>query len=284
MKKVLFATTALVATAGVASADITITGGGNAGVRDTGVAGQDPFVHTELDFNVVASGTSDNGITFGASIDLDSQQSGPAGTDTNSIGDAEAFVSGAFGTFSFGNLSPANDFGMSDIGFDGIGVDDVAEQDLNSSADVAYTNSFGDFSFGVSGNSVNDDWALSLGYSIAGADITLGYGSEDATGDTTTQLLVKYGIQNISLELFVQSIDVVTGTDTTGYGLFGSYAVNDALSITAAYATNDSTAADPDAYGIGFKYALGGGLGVAGGVGENAAGESVMDLGFTFSF
>ncbi|MGV6888660.1 porin [Rhodophyticola sp. SM2404] len=284
MKKVLFATTALVATAGVAQADITITGGGNAGVRDTGVAGQDPFVHTELDFNVVGTTTTDGGVTVSASIDLDSEQSGPAAADTNSIGDAEVSVSGTFGTVSFGNLDPANDFGMSDIGFDGIGIDNVAEVDLNSSADMSYAYSFGDFGVTISGNSVNDDMAVAFNYAVAGADITLGYGKEDATGDETTQLLVKYGISDVSLQLFIQQVSVATGNDTDSYGLHAAYAVNDALTLSAAYASSETGTVETDAFGVGFSYGLGGGVSVAGGVGENAADNTVMDLGINFSF
>ena len=39
MKKVLFATTALIATAGVASADIALSGGANFGILSNGTAG-----------------------------------------------------------------------------------------------------------------------------------------------------------------------------------------------------------------------------------------------------
>ena len=72
MKKILFATTALVATAGYAAADITVSGGANMGVKyQEDRAGGETYTYTELDFGINASGTTDSGIEFGASIDLD---------------------------------------------------------------------------------------------------------------------------------------------------------------------------------------------------------------------
>ncbi|RMH39212.1 MAG: porin, partial [Alphaproteobacteria bacterium] len=68
MKKVLFATTALVATAGVAAADVSISGYAEMGV--IGGTGMDAQFHTDIDATFSMSGTTDNGLTFGASVDL----------------------------------------------------------------------------------------------------------------------------------------------------------------------------------------------------------------------
>lgn len=82
MKKILFATTALVATAGIASADVALTGSAEMGIIGGDVDGDalETQFHTDIDVTFTMTGESDNGLTFGASIDLDeSDGSGTAG-------------------------------------------------------------------------------------------------------------------------------------------------------------------------------------------------------------
>ena len=72
MKKLLIASTALVATAGMASADITISGHAAAGIHaglDHGVSADGTYSNAGVDFAM--SGATDNGITFAASISAD---------------------------------------------------------------------------------------------------------------------------------------------------------------------------------------------------------------------
>ena len=75
MKKILIASTALVATAGIAAADIAITGYAEMGMADLGDA-VGVQMHSDMDVTFKLSGASDNGLTFGASIDLDEVSSG----------------------------------------------------------------------------------------------------------------------------------------------------------------------------------------------------------------
>ena len=79
MKKILFATTALVASAGFAAAEVQISGNAEMGIAKYG----DDFVTTtsidegaavfvsNVDIDFALRGESDNGISFGADIDLD---------------------------------------------------------------------------------------------------------------------------------------------------------------------------------------------------------------------
>ncbi|MDA7428342.1 porin [Primorskyibacter aestuariivivens] len=73
MKKILFATTALVATAGIASADVALTGSAEMGIIGGDFDGDaiETQFHTDIDVTFTMSGEADNGLTFGASIDLD---------------------------------------------------------------------------------------------------------------------------------------------------------------------------------------------------------------------
>ncbi len=74
MKKVLLASTALVMTAGVAAAQgVELSGYAEIGVKGT----EDNFgrstevFHHDFDVKITLSGETDNGLTFGATIDLD---------------------------------------------------------------------------------------------------------------------------------------------------------------------------------------------------------------------
>jgi outer membrane protein OmpU len=118
MKKVLFATTALVATAGVASADITLSGsaemgvfGGNAYASTAGVNTEtqvETQYHTDIDVTFSMSGTTDAGLEFGASIDLDETSAGTAFAPATQGGET-IYIKGAFGTLTMGDTDGALD-------------------------------------------------------------------------------------------------------------------------------------------------------------------------------
>ena len=150
MKKLLLATSALAATAGMASAQ-----GGGGGVTHTGtpemgnlrgkwIVDRHPNttnsdgtlssygealpgeigkfeLHTDIDVTFAMSGQTDTGLTFGASIDLDESDGdgdeGESGAfDNRKQGGEEIFVSGAFGTLTMGDTDGALDWALQDIG------------------------------------------------------------------------------------------------------------------------------------------------------------------------
>ncbi len=84
MKKLLIASTALVASAGFAAADVAVTGGASMGVKYNSAAADTLTMHEEIDFNIVGSGTTDGGLTFGASLDVDAST-----VDGNGVSDSE---------------------------------------------------------------------------------------------------------------------------------------------------------------------------------------------------
>ena len=88
MKKVLFATTALIATAGIASAEVTITGFAEFGVFDGGDDSELQF-HTDIDATFTMTTETDTGLSFGASVDLDESDTDRtiAGVPVNRGGD-----------------------------------------------------------------------------------------------------------------------------------------------------------------------------------------------------
>ncbi|MCE0506022.1 porin [Roseivivax sp. GX 12232] len=83
MKKLLLASTALVATAGVAQADVALSGSAEMGIY--GGEDIDTQFFTDVDVTFTMSGEADNGLTFGASIDLD-ESDGADSTCDDAVG------------------------------------------------------------------------------------------------------------------------------------------------------------------------------------------------------
>ncbi|UZD90927.1 porin [Cognatishimia activa] len=275
MKKVLFASTALVMTAGVASADLALTGSANFGL-DYGVTTVDTTtVKNEIDFNIVGSGETDGGLSFGASMDIDGAHVNSATTQAVS-NDPEVFISYNGLTLTVGAVDSAADRGgLADIGFDGIGIDDIAEKAGGAGRgfggdDVRVDYAFGDVSVALSMDSSNDDWAVGASASFDAVSVDVGAG--DTGGTDFWHLTVGYSAGAFGVK--ATYADVGAGDS---YGLEGSYTTGD-VTVTAVYGDNGTN----DAYGIGVAYDLGGAT-LAGGIGE-AAGNTVADLGISFSF
>ncbi|RFU14188.1 porin [Rhodobacteraceae bacterium W635] len=164
MKKVLFATTALVATAGVASADITLSGSAEMGIMGGSYGGvlqtaADPNAqfHTDIDVTFTMSGETDNGLTFGATVDLDENGAFAANTQ----GGETIFISGNFGTLTMGDTDGAFDWAMSEVPVGSGSLTDAstvhAGFNANSGFDgvydgqiLRYDHSIGGFGFGIS--------------------------------------------------------------------------------------------------------------------------------------
>jgi outer membrane protein OmpU len=289
MKKVLFATTALVASAGIASADITLTGEGSVALTDSGAAAAQARLVTDIDFGISASVTSDTGITFGASMDLDS-----GAADAGTFNDPEITMSGEFGTFSFGQVdNAAGIVGLADAGIEGIGLDDDLEAiDTVGAADIHYSNTFGNitltlsYEMGQTGATAatDGDYGIAVALSEGGFDIKAAYTSDQDGGANDTasalQLGYTYGAATIGA-LFADN-----GT-RSGSGFSLSYDMGDGLTIIAVanqtdVSTADATDTDDDT-GIGFSYDMGNGVSFAGAIGS-VDDNTAIDLGFGFKF
>ena len=117
MKKALFATTALVLSAGVAAADVTISGYGRTGVlyydtdetginwRGDEVSINNAQVESRLRMNIDASTSTDSGVDFGARFRLQWNQ----GQDSAQTNAAKLWVSASGVTVEVGNVDTAFD-------------------------------------------------------------------------------------------------------------------------------------------------------------------------------
>lgn len=184
MKKVLLASTALLLTAGFASAQssgITLSGDGKAGLVwvDGGDAVNDAdefSVKTELDIEFGYAGTTDAGMDFGGALTF----------DEGGFDGIELFIAGTWGTLTAGELDPATDnLGLSDVGLFGVGVDDLGDALRNATLDgasILYEYNFSDFTFAASGSTEDDDgYALYVEYDNGMFFGALGY-ARDSDG------------------------------------------------------------------------------------------------------
>jgi len=221
MKKVLFATTALVATAGIAAAEVTISGSAEMGIkggdrydnaaRVDGDVGSDPRFHTDFTIKIVGSGETDNGLTFGMNVELDDAGDGNTNDGINTDNES-VFISGAFGTLTMGETDGAYDKALSEVALaGGTLADDETEHagfngnsGLDNSPDggdnqiLRYDYTFGDIGFSASVEQENDgqtvgvdgsDPIYSLGFTWSGqftgvgVGVGLGYATQDDYGD-----------------------------------------------------------------------------------------------------
>ena len=211
MKKVLLATSALTLSAGFASADVSMSGTGGAGVF--GADGADLSVYSGVDLGFSLSGASDNGMTFSASLDM-------GGGQTLDVGDFEL---------------DTQDMGTDDntsvtIGVAGVtielsqdGIDDLYDDDI--AGDIGISGAMGDLTYSVvTGLEDADPTSLSIGY-IAGA-ISGSVATSDE-GDAST-VSVSYAMGDITVS--VEADTDRTGADTNTTTI--SYAMSDGMTIS----------------------------------------------------
>lgn len=312
MKKVLFATTALIATAGVAAADITVGGNGRMGIvndqlrSEANAALSDTFFSSRIRITFAASGESDNGLSFGGAIRADNAGDGAAGRAGN------VFILGGFGRLSMGDVSSAAENAVGDlaeVGYTGISafgfaaaIDPVLNQIGGLGNEMIYLTSVDTtvllYSYTVDALSVfasvgqpgDDLTTWSLGAAFTAGDVRLAIGHEDAE-DTGSHTIVSatatlgdlaleaiYGSADfdtaVRTEIADESdLDVVPTADLVQWGLGVTYTMGDTRA-DAFYRTTDVIGlGDVDAIGVGLTHALGGGAAVEGGIAQVDIGD-----------
>ena len=307
MKNILLATTALVFTAGIASAEVTFSGSGQFGVVNStiaGTAGADTAgVNQELDLGVAMSGTTDSGMTFGQSVNVSLDGGISSETVVGSLS-----MNGV--TFSIGDVSEADvQGGISDVGYDALGADDLAEAlDGSSTAshDMAVKYAMGDFTLaysqafggGTATATPNDSYAVGVKWSSGALTLGAGYLNKDhaqavaAADGTVTSGYVKYVAGPATIQAMTSTFDseTVGATKSTAHGLSVDYAASDVLTVTVAMSDNNTTD-EKGRTGLGVAYDLGGGAKFLAGYtnfnGAGAGGNADYDrssVGFTFAF
>jgi len=289
MKKVLFATTALIATAGVASADITLSGDGRMGIVNTEAAGNadnETQFSSRIRFTLSASGTTDNGLSFGGSARADNASNAASGTAGN------VYVSGEFGKITMGDIGSAHESATGDLA--GVGYT-MAKNEMGYiggalDTGAAWTYSVDNLTVYASmgqpaASSANNESGVGLSYSVAG--VTLGLGMADAGTKEETSASIRATVGGIGITAII--LDRDNDTSISGEtGLSLSYAVDSNLSVAAfTRSTENVGAADSDYTGVGFSLNLGGGATLAGGYTDGGGATNAydaMDVGLKFAF
>lgn len=297
MKKILLATSALVASTGFAAAEVAISGSAQMGFEyaEDATAENETTVNNEVYVTFDMSGETDGGLSFGATTVYTVASNGDPAND-----DTWVWVSGAWGKLSMGAVAEASEVAtLSDIGLDGLGTDNVAEafsgDDTTKVAhDVNYTYSGGPLTLGVSANfsdtNVTDEsYAVGVKYSFG--DFYLGAGYADhsdltAGGDhSATSVYAGGSVAMLNIKAMYTMVD---GTLTTGevdpeaFGVTVAYTTG-ATTITAAYSDNDLVSNTDASYGVGVAYDLGGGASLVGAVGS-INDQNKADFGIKMSF
>lgn len=324
MKKVLFATTALVATAGVAAADVTFGGYGRFGIIHVEGAANETTITSRFRLQIDATAESDSGVVFGARARIQQDNDGSSngallGADASSPSGSyrnDRLEGGINGVRFFartgglevgvGNIFGAIDSmpGMypTELGLTGLSYDYI----LNGAG--AFSSTYDSDGNGAAGRN-----GLEVMYSMGDLSAHLSYQELD-TGVAGNGVLegdrieayVAYTFSGWTVALGLQDSDIATDTEvaltvggSVGFAdLTFGYADNgtqgDAFAITAGFDIGAATrmtvvVLDQEnyadtVYGVGVNHDLGGGTSIRGGIQNNNGGNTVADLGVRFNF
>ncbi len=312
MKKVLFATTALVLSAGVAAAEVSLSGDGRMGVV---YDGDNANFSSRARVKFTLSGESDSGIAFGGSFRVNDETLD--GTTASRGGDGSVFISGAFGRVEMGDVvgAPEALFGdFYEVGYtdlDGRGANDVryltgdsSNYTANGNPELLYTYSTGPIALAASFSDgtqydANDnkvdgqEMAVSAAYTWTNYTFGAGYeyldGGDTAVDQGMVELaaIAALGATNVK---FVAATGTQDSNVESYFGLGADYTM-DAWTFGGyvQYMNYDVAAAGENTeiwYGVGAEYDLGGGLSVKGGISDSDLPDTDMiaDLGMKFSF
>ena len=235
MRKVLFATTALVALGGVsaASADISVAGKASHNfVSGSGTGGSPGYVtdsqsmSTTVDFGLSGSNTLDNGMTVAGGIDLDE-----GGYD-----DSGWTITGDFGTLAFG--------GYASDSFGAMSVDVTADE--GHGGFTSTTTSTTEYVDTLPGDNYigHSDISLALP-AVSGVSIMIGYGDGTTDDNNSSFGGVSYAMDAGDMTVTVAYAKQSTGGSSAGGSSWGT-------SSTGA-SSGVSSDIKPTAYAVDFE-------------------------------
>jgi outer membrane protein OmpU len=274
MKKILFATTALVMTAGMASAEVKITGAANIGAASND--GAAVAIYNNVTISASGSGATDSGLEFGFSgWGLRGGQSYTFSTDARdgfsthpgTASMPEVYVSGAFGKLS-----------VKENGYNFFYNDDRSDD-----ADVKYSLTAGELSVALVADPGDGDFSMSADATLAGVAANLVY---DSVGGNSAVTL-SYPIGALTATVGVdpndaESIKIAYAAD--GVSASFKYATDETWKITAGMKSGavgfDLETTDDSEWVASGSYTLGGGASLKGGMNH----RDDLYVGMSFSF
>ncbi|MFG6518156.1 porin [Sulfitobacter sp. 1A13496] len=294
MKKVLFATTALVATAGVAAADVTFGGYGRFGIMyndndSNALLDSSTDLTSRMRLQIDATAESDAGVVFGARARIQADGNGTtngAGADFNGVryfarsGGFEVGVGNIFGALESMPGQYPIDLGLTGLGYDYTvytGADAYTSTGDGALNGVEVLYSAGDLAVHVSASDVNDRVAGYVAYTWSGWTFAVGGQDSDDASDTewTATAGGSFGVADVTLAY------ADNGTSGDRVVLAGRFDVGAATDIEVYVGDEDGS---DTGYGIDFNHDLGGGTSLRGGVAKQYDGDTVADMGVRFNF
>ncbi len=307
MKKVLLATTAVALSAGVAYAEVSISGNARMGLQYTsapaGTAAK-TTIEKRMTVDINATTESSSGITFGATMRLRSEEN----IATFAAG-ARVFLQTSGFEMAMGNINGAIEsmpglydpsVGLTGLGWGGLVTNtagdgywgwDAYSSTGNGAEGVEVTYTAGAFTGHVS-YSDNSVGGLSSNGGNSGVKRAAAYGAY-----TMNDWTVALGVQESNAVGGAEDKIILTvGGKVGDYGVGFGYADNNgtkkfALNGSAtfgattisAYVADEDTAGTDTAYGLGASYDLGG-ASIVGGFAHTESDVNRADLGVSFSF
>lgn len=265
MKKVLFATSALVLSAGFASAEVAVSGDGRMGVI---YDGNDAQFSSRARVKFTLTGESDAGLSFGGAFRVDQESDYTAGnTESNrsaARGTAGAvWISGTYGKLSMGDVVGAAEAAIGDlpeIGYtDGEFGGDVEEisflvgdgENEDQGPTILYEYTVNNISFYASatdGSNVAGPGVV--GRSTAFDPIT---GDQIDTADTAWSVAAKYEGSNFWAALSYSDNGDDSEIGLAAEGKFNNFAIK---GVYMDYSIDSIADADAKTYGLGATYQM----------------------------
>jgi outer membrane protein OmpU len=307
MKKLLLASTALVATAGIAAADVTLSGGARFGIIDTGT---ETVITNRFTINIDGNTTIDSGAELFARVRIRGGNEagedariaaavadGPDATSASAVSAPRVGMTSGGMTLAVGNINGALEstpglysgaVGLTGLGWGNLPVNNSAAGswfwDSFSSGgggangvEVIY--SAGDMGIHVSHSEVSDQTSAHISYAFG--DWTAALAMLD-DGDGPEATLITLGGSLGSANVGLKYADVDDGADSSdSTTVWASFDVASGTTVTGYFTSIDNDATD-DSYGLGFTHSLGGAT-LAGGV-SSIDDTTRADLGVRFGF
>ncbi|MFK7763538.1 MAG: porin [Roseobacter sp.] len=323
MKKLLIASTALVATASVAAAEINFSGYGRFGLlyEEDRAEGEETRFESRFRLNIDGVTTTDGGVRFAARIRVEANDNADNTADAGSFGGARFQVSAGGFRVRAGNISGVTDAAevVNYFGFEPGLIGQTGQYaNFGASFDAFASSSAGgaEGAGGVNGINVKyevGDFAIMGSYSEdqdenddaveagreerieIGASYTFGawtvggvYGDAESDGsDGGAEVDNDWWVLTASGSIGPADVVFFVGDsdndDDATLGISGSFPVGASTDIVASISDGGDNDNDTS-YGIGFAHSLGGGVSLSGMVGSNADDNTIADLGVRFNF
>jgi len=236
MKKVLLTTTAIVMTAGVAAAEVSLSG--TAGVSATSVSGANASLTSGVDLNMSVSAAANNGLTMSATVDLGEGQLIDYNDDfeiDNQCATADNSVVAVAATATANAVTAVEDkpscgyVGSSSapaitLGYNGItvvvdagGVDDLYDDAQHDDVSVAMNVGGLDTTITMDTDATDSHGSYKVGYTMGDLTATL-TGSTDPGSSTsgTSQVQDDFSGSKIALSYAIGDVTLKGSTDDGG--------------------------------------------------------------------